>query len=1124
MADSDDDMPPLEYVGSTESNPGPASNDIDDDMPPLEYVGTDASLGISFREGDNVILKGLSNAALNGQTGTLQSFQKASKGRLPVKLDGSGSMLAVKPENMEKLKACTQATKATISDFGVASAKATSAEKNRSKAAEDDEELPPLEYVGTGAPDRPNGQDEIRPSKTTESDDDMPPLEYVGSTESNPGPASNDIDDDMPPLEYVGTDASLGISFREGDNVILKGLSNAALNGQTGTLQSFQKASKGRLPVKLDGSGSMLAVKPENMEKLKACTQATKATISDFGVASAKATSAEKNRSKAAEDDDELPPLEYVGTGAPDRPNGQDEIRPSNKAESDDDMPPLEYVGSTESNPGPASNDIDDDMPPLEYVGTDASLGISFREGDNVILKGLSNAALNGQTGTLQSFQKASKGRLPVKLDGSGSMLAVKPENMEKLKGCTQATKATISDFGIASAKATSAEKNRSKAAEDDEELPPLEYVGTGAPDRPNGQDGIRPSNKAESDDDMPPLEYVGSTESNPGPASNDIDDDMPPLEYVGTDASLDISFREGDNVILKGLSNAALNGQTGTLQSFQKASKGRLPVKLDGSGSMLAVKPDNMEKLKACTQATKATISDFGVASAKATSAEKNCSKAAEDDEELPPLEYVGTGAPDRPNGQDEIRPSNKAESDDDMPPLEYVGSTQSNPGPASNDIDDDMPPLEYVGTDASLGISFREGDNVILKGLSNAALNGQTGTLQSFQKASKGRLPVKLDGSGSMLAVKPENMEKLKAFTQATKATISDFGVASAKATSAEKNRSKAAEDDEELPPLEYVGTGAPDRPNGQDEIRPSNKAESDDDMPPLEYVGSTESNPGPASNDIDDDMPPLEYVGTDASLGISFREGDNVILKGLSNAALNGQTGTLQSFQKASKGRLPVKLDGSGSMLAVKPENMEKLKACTQATKATISDFGVASAKATSAEKNRSKAAEDDDELPPLEYVGTGAPDRPNGQDGGSKDYNLPSRECFGSSQSRHGRFGMANGTGAKSVKEDQQSANSNAKSTFQEGDQVLIKCTSSELDGQQGFVESVKDGTFQVRLRKTRRDQKEAMVVPVAEENLHKMWLRGSGAGAMPPLQFIGQALPATNAILRVSFSL
>ena len=50
---------------------------------------------------------------------------------------------------------------------------------------------------------------------------------------------------------------------------------------------------------------------------------------------------------------------------------------------------------------------------------------------------------------------------------------------------------------------------------------PPLEYVGTGAPDRPNGQDGIRLSNnKADSDDDMPPLEYVGSTESNPGPAS----------------------------------------------------------------------------------------------------------------------------------------------------------------------------------------------------------------------------------------------------------------------------------------------------------------------------------------------------------------------------------------------------------------------------------------------------------------------------------------------------------------------------------------------------------------------------------------------------------------------------
>eukprot|EP00913_Durusdinium_trenchii_P000637 g590.t1 len=28
--------------------------------------------------------------------------------------------------------------------------------------------------------------------------------------------------------------------------------------------------------------------------------------------------------------------------------------------------------------------------------------------------------------------------------------------------------------------------------------------------------------------------------------------------------------------------------------------------------------------------------------------------------------------------------------------------------------------------------------------------------------------------------------------------------------------------------------------------------------------------------------------------------------------------------------------------------------------------------------------------------------------------------------------------------------------------------------------------------------------------LAEANLHKIWLRGSGAGAMPPLQFVGQA--------------
>ena len=179
MADSDDDMPPLEYAGvgvppaaATQATP---PDDDDDDMPPLEYVGADASLGISLREGDSVILKGLSKTALNGQTGTLQSFQKASKGRLPVKLDKSGSMLAVKPENIEKINTKVGG----IPNHAVASAKATHVDRNASPPPpdDDDDELPPLEYVG----EITNGTAEHGTGQMSDADD-MPSLEYFGAS------------------------------------------------------------------------------------------------------------------------------------------------------------------------------------------------------------------------------------------------------------------------------------------------------------------------------------------------------------------------------------------------------------------------------------------------------------------------------------------------------------------------------------------------------------------------------------------------------------------------------------------------------------------------------------------------------------------------------------------------------------------------------------------------------------------------------------------------------------------------------------------------------------------------------------------------------------------------------
>lgn len=294
----------------------------------------------------------------------------------------------------------------------------------------------------------------------------------------------------------------------------------------------------------------------------------------------------------------------------------------------------------------------------------------------------------------------------------------------------------------------------------------------------------------------------------------------------------------------------------------------------------------------------------------------------------------------------------------------------------------------------------------------------------------------------------------------------------------------------------------------------------ADSDDEMPPLEYVGTgvTGGNPVTASIEPDDDMPPLEYVGTDASLGISLREGDRVILKGLSKAALNGQTGTLQSFQKASKGRLPVKLDSSGSMLAVKPENIQKLPRETVTTKATKMnpDFGVATAKATHADRNATYSAPDeDDELPPLEYVGTcDISSRPNGVSNDAKveDDEMPSLEYFGSKPPRIG--GAEGCTDEKTKEEMPENSTNSSNSTFRDGDQVLIKGTLTELDGQQGVIESIRDGSFQVKLERNHKNVAKLahgkLLQNLAEANLHKIWLRGSGAGAMPPLQFVGQA--------------
>ena len=767
--------------------------------------------------------------------------------------------------------------------------------------------------------------------------------------------AKQEDEDDMPPLEYVGASTPLEVPLREGDRVELKGLSKQELNGQKGTLQSFAQAAQGRLAVKLD-SGQRVSIKPENLAKLDP-------QINGHAPAA-----------QQAADDADMPPLEYVGGTVP---NGTGDA-------DDDDMPPLEYLGNVPaaSSKGPvAKQEDEDDMPPLEYVGASTPLEVPLREGDRVELKGLSKNELNGQKGTLQSFAQAAQGRLAVKLD-SGQRVSIKPENLAKLdpqiNGHAPAAQQAADDADMPPLEyvggtvpngtgdaddddmppleylgnvPAASSKGPVAKQEDEDDMPPLEYVGASTPlevplregDRVelkglsknelNGQKGtlqsfaqaaqgrlavkldsgqrvsIKPENLAKldpqinghapaaqqaaddadmppleyvggtvpngtgdaDDDDMPPLEYLGNVPaaSSKGPvAKQEDEDDMPPLEYVGASTPLEVPLREGDRVELKGLSKKELNGQKGTLQSFAQAAQGRLAVKLD-SGQRVSIKPENLAKLDP-------QINGHAPAAQQAA-----------DDADMPPLEYVGGTVPNGTGDAD----------DDDMPPLEYLGNVPaaSSKGPvAKQEDEDDMPPLEYVGASAPLEVPLCEGDRVELKGLSKKELNGQKGTLQSFAQAAQGRLAVKLD-SGQRVSIKLENLAKLDP-------QINGHAPAA-----------QQAADDADMPPLEYVGGTVPNGTAGHQPAKLANRGL----QAPIRQ----------AEQDAEDDMPPLEYVGQDLSAGVSLLEGDRVMLKGLCKAGLDGQTGKLQSFERATKGRLPVKLD-SGQLLAVKPINLEKL----------------------------------------------------------------------------------------------------------------------------------------------------------------------------------------------------
>eukprot|EP00930_Biecheleria_cincta_P051434 TRINITY_DN3661_c0_g1_i3.p1 TRINITY_DN3661_c0_g1~~TRINITY_DN3661_c0_g1_i3.p1 ORF type:complete len:710 (-),score=202.07 TRINITY_DN3661_c0_g1_i3:449-2578(-) len=417
-------------------------------------------------------------------------------------------------------------------------------------ADEGDDEMPPLEYAGVAGADE--GDDEMPPlecvgvAAADKGDDEMPPLEYVGAAAADEG------DDEMPPLEYAGVAGA-----DEGDDEMP--------------------------PLEYVGA----AAADEGDDEMPPLEYVGAAT--------------------ADEGDDEMPPLEYVGADALAASAVTD---PQVADDDDDDMPPLEYVGAPQHEIAhergqqlvTVADGNDDDMPPLEYVGTEAKSAVSFKEGEKVVLKGLSKADLNGKTGTVQSFVNATKGRLPVKLDASGQRLAVKPDNL---------VKAVIEEHGLES---------------DEDDMPPLEYVGAAATVASKSMAPVDAGDgKDDADDDMPPLEYVGVTKLANGASHQDEARELPRLEEhaslasngtghatgrelrgpdkvlrPGTDDSTSArtTFREGDTVILKGLQKSDLNGQRGIVEKSVSKAINTLNVKLDKSGQCMSLPPENLHKI----------------------------------------------------------------------------------------------------------------------------------------------------------------------------------------------------------------------------------------------------------------------------------------------------------------------------------------------------------------------------------------------------------------------------------------------------------------------------------------------------------------------------------------------
>jgi len=483
---------------SGQQNADDDADEAEDDMPPLEYIGSCPSLNVSLKEGSRVVLKGLSSEHLNGQQGTVMPMTRATNERLPIKLDTSANEVLIRPCNLEVAREVYQNSMPPANDAG------------RSASGSDDD-MPPLDYVGAASgldvasayaanssglselsigcrvvlkglsSTKLNGQrgtivnskglpsdrvcvkldqshqrsfvkpcciemSEQRDGGDSESADSMPPLDYVACKPFSPGvcdnagDASSDDDmppldyfvadrqeqehaphkaaqrgdDGMPPLEYVGTNSTL-FSFKVGDKIVLRGLSKIDLNGRGGEIMPFDNAPKQRLPIRLLVSGQRLLVKPENLERV--CAGAASDRVDDY---------------KVLDDvDDDMPPLDYIGSGSAlkqPRDISQD-------AESDSDMPPLQYVGqhsamATHRNYGVSGGSANAAGPnPLQGSPPESRRQCAF--GDIVTLKNMRSVDLNGQQAKIVKATFGTEQRVPVKLQGSGKHILVKWANFD---------------------------------------------------------------------------------------------------------------------------------------------------------------------------------------------------------------------------------------------------------------------------------------------------------------------------------------------------------------------------------------------------------------------------------------------------------------------------------------------------------------------------------------------------------------------------------------------------------------------------------------------------------------------------------------------------------------------